>query len=131
MGNVGEAILLAAALTGVNPALLSSLCFVESNHKINAYVHQDGGSPSYGICQVKESTARALGFTGRAEALMDPSVNALYAAKYLKRQHRRYKSWPKAVSAYNCGRVCNNKRYVDKVMRGTHEFCSGTKIPLR
>lgn len=120
MGNVAGAILLAAGLTGIDPALLSSLCFVESSHRINAYVHQDGGSPSYGICQVKEATARELGFKGEARQLMDPSWNSFYAAKYLAKQKRRYGTWDKAVSAFNCGHVCNNKAYVRKVLGGWH-----------
>jgi soluble lytic murein transglycosylase-like protein len=121
---------MAGLVTGVDPALLSSLCFVESNHNINAYVHQDGGTPSYGLCQVKLETARALGFTGRAEELMDPSSNALYAALYLKRQHKRYGTWEKAVSAYNCGHACGNKSYVRKVMGGHSELRSRSEISL-
>ena len=121
MGTTGleGAFLLAGWLNGVDPALLSSLCYVESNHRINAYVRQDGGSPSIGVCQVKLATARALGHVEGEKALMDASANSYYAAKYLRKQFDRYKSWKKAVSAYNAGRaIKGNKKYVDRVMRG-------------
>lgn len=130
MGDITTAIAIAAALTGVDPALLNSLCYVESGHNVKAYVHQDGGSPSYGVCQVKLSTARALGFTGQAAQLMDPSWNAFYASKYLAKQHRRYGSWEKAISAYNCGHACNNNKYVTKVMGGFHELHKRRVLPL-
>src|SRR5690349_7803138 len=116
LGGIEAAFLMAAALTGVDADLLSSLCYVESHHNTSAYLAQDGGSASLGICQVKLSTARALGYVGRADRLMELETNALYASKYLAKQKKRYGTWEKAVSAYNCGHACNNRRYVKKVM---------------
>lgn len=115
MGELQAIFTVAAVLAGVDPALLSSVCFIESAHKPKAYVANDGGSPSIGLCQVKLSTARFVGFKGTARELFDPRVNALHAAKYLRWQYDRYGSWKKAVSAFNCGRACNNRRYVKKV----------------
>jgi len=120
MGNgaaaLTKAFQLAGLLTGVDPQLLSSVCYVESHHNINARVLHDGGSPSYGACQVKLATARALGYVGREGGLMEPSLNSYYAAKYLAQQKRRYGTWTKAVSAFNCGHACGNKKYVRKVL---------------
>lgn len=110
---------MAGLATGVDPALLSSLCFVESNHKVNAYVHQDGGSPSYGVCQIKLGTARALGYSGQAKGLMDQKTNAFYAASYLAKQKKKHGTWDRAISAYNAGRpIKGNKHYVNKVTKG-------------
>jgi len=114
-----KAFALASLVTGVDPALLSSLCFVESHHNIHALAAQDGGSPSYGICQVKLRTARALGYVGRAAGLMDLETNALYASMYLATQKKRFGSWERAVSAFNAGHpIKSNRQYVRRVMEG-------------
>lgn len=113
-----NAFLLAGLLTGVDPTLLSALCYVESKHDAGAYVAMDGSSPSYGICQIKLGTAKHMGFRGTAEQLMEPSVNIFYAAKYLQWQKARYKDRRKAISAYNAGRaITGNAAYVRKVMK--------------
>ena len=114
------AIVLAAALkVKVSGALLLAVCSHESN-LTNVVVHGDGGSSSYGICQVKEGTARMFGFTGKAKDLMDPFVNAKYAARYLKYQEKRYggdSMGPcKMVAAYNAGRFNESKRVPGKPM---------------
>lgn len=112
-----NAFLIASLLTGVDPTLLSAICYVESKHDAGAYVAMDGTSPSYGICQIKLNTARHMGFVGSASELMHPTTNAVYAAKYLQWQKRRYKDQMKAISAFNCGHACNNKSYIQKVMQ--------------
>jgi len=99
-----ETIILAAAKAAkVSGALLLAICTHESN-LTNVMVPHDGGSPTYGICQVKYGTAQMMGFTGEPEDLMDPKINAKYAAAYLKYQKERYESdWIKVVAAYNAG----------------------------
>jgi hypothetical protein len=89
---------------GLPPDLLSSLCFVESRHIATTVHHDDGGTDSLGICQVKYSTAQSLGFTGDPEELLDPDTNIYYAAAYLSHQLSRYHGdTTKAVIAYNMG----------------------------
>jgi Transglycosylase SLT domain len=89
---------------GLPPDLLSSLCFVESKHDVSAIHHDDGGTDSIGICQIKFKTAQSLGFKGSAKDLLDPQVNTYYAAKYLQHQLSRYHGdTTKAVIAYNMG----------------------------
>lgn len=103
--------------------MLSAVCFVESTHRPYVLVRKDGRTPSHGLCQVKEETARFLGFKGDTRQLMDPKVNAYYAAKYLRYQLNRYHGdIRKAVAAYNSGTYRENlsgqavnQRYIIKV----------------
>lgn len=112
-----ELITIAALANGVAPSTLKAICWVESRHNPNIIHKDDGGSDSYGICQIKLATARFMGFKGKAKDLLDPKVNLHYAAKYLKYQKDRYgDNVRKAISAYNAGRYIKaNKKYVDKV----------------
>lgn len=76
-----------------------------------------------GMCQIKESVARNLGYKGKIRELHhNPITNAFYAGKLLKYQLDRYNNDPrKAVSAYNMGRYKGrhgnpvNNTYVKKV----------------
>lgn len=100
--------------------LLSSVCWVESNHKAHAYSHNDGGSPSYGVCQVKFQTAQFMGFTGKAKDLQKPEINIHYSAKYLAHQLKRYNGdVQKALIAYNQGsaKSLTRTKYSDKVLK--------------
>lgn len=120
---ISQLILTIAKTVGVPGSLLLAICTHESN-LINVAVIHDHGSPSYGLCQIKEDTARALGYRGIAsgplqdtdlmpdsmvpkgepQGLMKPSINVQYAALYLKMQLERYDSdWCMATSAYNAG----------------------------
>lgn len=118
-------ILSAAKKVGVSGSLLLAICSHESNLK-NVFVPHDGGSPSIGICQVKEDTAKMLGYKGNAKGLMNPTINAEWAARYLKYQAERYgeHNWCKIAAAYNAGSfnesskfpgIPRNIKYVRKV----------------
>lgn len=105
------------------PGLLSAVCYVESAHRVSAYQPHDGKGPSIGVCQIKPSTARQLGFNGKASDLFDPKTNIFYAGKYLHYQIKRYNgNLVEAVAGFNAGRyIRNNKNqpinnhYVEKV----------------
>lgn len=111
-----------AGSVGVCAAMLYSICSVESSGK-NVLRHNDGGSPSYGICQVKLNTARLFNPDTTTEMLMTPEENILYAALYLKKQQARYPhSADCVVASYNAGKCkrdtngkIKNKDYVKKV----------------
>lgn len=117
-------ILSAAKTAKVSGPLLLAICTHESGLK-NVFVPHDVTGPTYGICQVKQATAEMLGYKGPVGGLMIPSVNAEYAAKYLKYQKDRYnKDWCKATAAYNAGSykeseifpgLPKNLKYVRKV----------------
>lgn len=100
--------------------LLEAICTVESSLNANAKHPHDGDGTSYGLCQIKEATAREMGFEAKVNVLMDPSVNAYYAAKYLRFQMDRYEDdWIRAVAAYNKGSShyrISNQEYVNKVL---------------
>lgn len=106
------------------PGLLSALCFAESSHRVHITHHDDGGSDSLGICQIKLETAQDLGFTGTRESLMQPKTNIHYAAKYLSKQfHRYHGALYKSVAAYNSGSyranelgLPKNSKYVNNVL---------------
>lgn len=103
------------------PDVLSSICYVESTHRVDAIHYNDGAGNSVGICQVKLSTAKWLGFTGTEEQLKDPRYNIHYAAKYFRYQLNRYNdSVLKAVLAYNKGNAkgqLTNLDYYHKVYK--------------
>lgn len=102
------------------PKLLDSVCYIESHYDVNAIHKDDGGENSLGVCQVKLSTAKWLGFTGNEKQLMRPEVNAKYAAKFLRYQLNRYHdNEVKAVTAYNRGHSTKtgDSKYMRKVFK--------------
>ena len=120
-------ILAAAKSMNISGSLLLAICTHETG-LTNIVHHNDGGSPSIGICQVKYSTAKMLGFKGKENDLMNPVTNAKWAAKYLAYQIDRYgeEDWCKLTSAYNAGSYTESKispgmprnlKYVRKVQK--------------
>lgn len=107
---------------GLPVNLLKGLCWVESRHKESAYNPKDGGSASHGICQVKEKTARHMGFKLIKRDLMRAQYNIEVAGKYLSYQCKRYSNdYMKCVTAYNRGhyRKGVSINYYSKVMTAT------------
>lgn len=125
---------------------MDAICWVETNHR-NVINPKDGGSPSYGLCQIKLETANwihykhKLGNEDLTEAdLMKPEVNIFYAGLYFKYQWDKYKDLKCAISAYNAGRCIkgNMNTYVKKVLQrlGLNNFSnlfrrSTTNIPAQ
>lgn len=84
--------------------LLESICYVESKYDVKAYHKHDGIGNSVGLCQIKLSSARMVGFRGTEKDLMKPENNVRFAARYLSHQLKRYSgSKAHAVIAYNQG----------------------------
>lgn len=136
----------AAKTAHVSGVLLLAICSHESNNFTMTYSPNDNHSPSYGICQLKYSTALQLGFKGLPVDLMDPRLNSLYAAKYLRYQQERYgEEWCALTSAYNAGSWNESKypgyprnlKYVRLVQRRLPEdfkdrlSCGNTEIANR
>ena|ERR1700688_1207151 len=98
-----QIILAAAKAAKVSGELLLAICNQETN-LTNIVVYHDGSSPSYGICQVKYSTASMLGYKGKPDGLVNSFENAKWAASYLKYQEERYDGdWVKMTASYNSG----------------------------
>lgn len=117
----------------ISPALLLAVCSAESDLR-NVTNWNDGGSPSYGICQVKLTTARMFNKHITASQLLQPEINIKIAGNYLRYQLRRYKqNKRRAVAAYNSGTLrmskgqIRNKAYVDKVMSRYKKFLREVK----
>lgn len=107
-------ILAAAKAAKVSGSLLLAICMHETGLK-NVIVNQDGGSPTYGMCQVKYATAQGLGYQGNPEDLLKPEINAKFAALYLKKQLDRYDGdVHKAIAAYNAGRFNESSKFPGK-----------------
>lgn len=123
-------ILLAANIYNISPSLLLAVCSVESDLRPGAINHNDGGRASYGICQVQLRTAKFINGPTHVSDLLNPELNSLIAAKYLRYQLDRYKDDQDcAVAAYNAGSciknekgVYINERYVKKVKRRYRKY---------
>lgn len=128
----------ASATFGVDLALLYAICSVESRCRPNAINKDDANKAgkalgvkeySYGLFQIKHATARMLGFKGKPHKLLDPTINAFYAAKLLNKLYGKYKHTEKVISAYNAGRyIKHNREYVEKVMKYYLKFKIDRKI---
>lgn len=112
----------AAKAASVPPALLLAICTVESNLNPHALNVHDGGSASYGLCQLKVATAKQFDSKATPEMLLDPKHNARIAALYLRFSMNRYYTTQCAVASYNAGScrrndngAIRNIRYVRKV----------------
>lgn len=125
----------AARAFELSPAMLYSLCMVESRCKAKAINKYDSTlpkvldralastppkrtySPSYGLFQIKYATAKSVGYRGTRSGLLDPEINAFYAAKLFKQNLVKYRQHTKAISAHNAGKyISGNTQYVNKVL---------------
>lgn len=106
-------ILSAAKSVGVSGSLLLAICNHESGGFKYNYTAHDKGSPSYGVCQIKLNSAKQLGFHGNPRDLMNPKINARFAALYLKYQQSRYgkNDWCVLAASYNSGSYSESKKY--------------------
>lgn len=105
---------------GIPKGLLTSLCTVESSGNPKAVHKNDGGGrDSLGLCQLQLRSSREVCPLVSAQLLLEPAPNALCAARYLKKQIRRYKSLTGGIIAYNKGSWSGGatNHYHKKVMR--------------
>jgi soluble lytic murein transglycosylase-like protein len=73
-----------AAANNVPEALVHRIIVRESRYQPNLV----GRCGCIGLMQIKLATARALGYTGDAQGLRDPSTNLTYGVKYLAGAYR-------------------------------------------
>lgn len=114
-------------LFSFEPGLLPAICSAESDFR-NIINKDDGGSPSYGICQIKLSTAQMMMPWVTSDMLMDRQINGFAAALYIEWQSKRYDKLECIISSYNAGRCIksNQDTYVKKVKKRMKKYV-GTK----
>jgi hypothetical protein len=76
-------IALLARANGVPPSLVHRVIVRESGYNERAV-----NSGNYGLMQIRLGTARALGYSGDADGLLDPQTNMAYAVRYLAGAYR-------------------------------------------
>lgn len=113
----------------LDPALIAAVISKESGGDWDAVGDQDTRYPSYGLMQIRLTTAEMLGYTGDATDLLNPSVNVRYGSEYLRWQMDRYDgNVETAIAAYNTGTAYlkgdrfKNQGYVDDVLRRWERF---------
>ena len=72
-----------AAANGVPAELVHRVIVRESRYNPRA-----SNKGNYGMMQIRLGTARALGYSGTAQGLLDPDTNLTYAVKYLAGAYR-------------------------------------------
>jgi soluble lytic murein transglycosylase-like protein len=92
-------IALLARANGVPPSLVHRVIARESGYNERAV-----NSGNYGLMQIRLGTARALGYGGTAEGLLDPETNMAYAVRYLAGAYRAaHGDEDRAVALYSSG----------------------------
>jgi hypothetical protein len=88
-----------ASVNGVPESLVRRVIHIESRG--NPRVVSKG---NYGLMQIRLGTARAMGYSGTAQGLLDPDTNMTYAVKYLAGAYRAAGcNADRAVSYYQRG----------------------------
>lgn len=72
-----------ATANGIPQSLVRRVIYIES--KGNPTLISKG---NYGLMQIRLGTAKAMGYTGDADGLLNPDVNMTYAVKYLAGAYR-------------------------------------------
>jgi soluble lytic murein transglycosylase-like protein len=92
-------IALLARANSVPPSLVHRVIVRESGYNERAV-----NSGNYGLMQIRLVTARALGYGGTAEGLLDPETNMAYAVRYLAGAYRAaHGDEDRAVALYSSG----------------------------
>jgi hypothetical protein len=73
-----------AKANNIPPALVHRVIIRESRYNARAV----GRGGALGLMQIKHATARALGYSGSAEGLLDADTNLTYAVRYLAGAYR-------------------------------------------
>lgn len=92
-------IALLARANGVPPSLVHRVIVRESGYNEHAV-----NSGNYGLMQIRLGTARALGYDGPPEGLLDPETNMTYAVRYLAGAYRAaHGDEDRAIVLYSSG----------------------------
>ena len=131
---------------GIDPDLMTAICTVESSMnpyvvryepvykwtyhcddyahklKITTITEETFQKTSWGLSQIIGANFRTMGFDDYLTKTLDPEINLMYQAKFLKSLFQRFGSESDVISAYNqggnyknSGGTYRNSRYVDSV----------------
>ena len=108
---------------GIDPRLTRALIYWETRSDPGHPVatHEPDGTITYGVMQIKPTTARQVGWRGtNARALMG-LLGVYYGVRYMAWQRDRYDGDVRQMlSAYNAGTATSgNPAYVDGVLAST------------
>jgi len=110
-----------AAANGVPEALVRRVIYIES--KGNPRVISKG---NYGLMQIRLGTARAMGYDGNAQGLLDADTNMTYAVKYLAGAYRvAGGNQQRAIAYYQRG------YYMQAKAKGVSPYSRVTRIAER
>ncbi|RZS79861.1 transglycosylase-like protein with SLT domain [Phyllobacterium myrsinacearum] len=143
-----QAILKAAAETGVPADLLAAVIWDESKGKASAgTINGQNGQTDSGLMQINPATFASLKATYpsllQGNNLSDPQTNIMAGALYLKEQYKTFGNWDLALRAYNSGpgsvdrsnpsastTGLGTKNYVEKVNYFWNIISKGGELPL-
>jgi soluble lytic murein transglycosylase-like protein len=109
-----------AAANGVPVSLVHRVIMRESRYNPRAV-----SSGNYGIMQIRLGTARALGYSGSAQGLLDADTNMTYAVKYLAGAYKvAGGNHDRAVGLYARG------YYYDAKRKGLNAYAMSEVTPL-
>jgi len=124
-----------ASVVGIDSSLLLAICYKESHLRYNAHNSNDAGSPSYGVCQIKKGTYKAIkrhyNLSNEVKNISVPYHN-LYVAAHLIKYHSEI-TCKKSVNkdsciahAYNTGKAPKRKgnKYARDVLSFRQQFAN-------
>ncbi len=110
----------------VEPAVVAAIIDVESSGVADAVRYEANVEDySYGLMQIRWTTADWLGYTGSREGLLNPDTNIEYGTAYLGNRYAKYPNTIDAIAAYNSGTPVvswvtgkyANQDYIEKAVR--------------
>lgn len=125
----------------LDPSLLLAIAAKESAFNPAAYNPEKDNNPSRGLMQIRESTARALGYRASVAGLFDPATSIELGARLLRENIDRVRganpflsareTEDRAISAYNAG--WSAQRAGDALRTSSGEFVNlvGYVKPVR
>jgi hypothetical protein len=88
------------SIDGSNCNAAVAVAWVESNFR-NTINKNDGGSPSYGMMQVKCIAARQAGFKKNCKLLKNEKIALRFGILFLEQKLKKYKSMEEVFASYN------------------------------
>ena len=82
---------------------VKAVAWVESNFR-HVHNYNDGGSPSYGMMQIKCIAAKDVGFKGECKELEKAELAIKYGILFLNSRFEKYALLEDVFAAYNSGR---------------------------